>query len=191
MALVRPIISTRWKVGLLTLSVGVLSRESTSAIPAASRWARRWGPSKFGRHPDDVGYKGRRVDVIGRSIEIGPGEDAVAAIRRYLEQGYTLSARLLARRPAVIIHPPQRAGELFAHSRRSEYRLRTLPKTLRFRRVCERPAGDWAGPSRREALRTDAAHSLVAEIALDCGYPARLAERACGSWESRAVRRPN
>ena len=71
-----------------------------------------FGPSKFGRHPDDDGYQGRRVDIIGRSIEVGPRENAVAAIRRYLEHGRTNSARLLAQRGVVIIQPHQHLGEL-------------------------------------------------------------------------------
>jgi hypothetical protein len=71
-----------------------------------------FGPSRFGHHPDDSGYEGRRVDIIGRGISLGRGEDAVAAIRRYLTRGYTRSARLLAQRPVVIIHPAQHIGEM-------------------------------------------------------------------------------
>jgi hypothetical protein len=61
------------------------------------------------------GYElGGGVDVIGRSIEVRPDEAAVAAIGRYLEQGYTRSARLIASRPVVFIHPAQLLGSIIA-----------------------------------------------------------------------------
>jgi hypothetical protein len=78
-----------------------------------------FGPSRFGRHPDDSGYEGRRVDIIGRGIPLGRNEDGIAAIRRYLNQGYTRSARLLAQRPVVIIHPAQRTGEVILGHKRT------------------------------------------------------------------------
>jgi hypothetical protein len=58
-----------------------------------------FGHSKFGRHPDDEGYKGRRVDIIGRSIKVVSCEDAMAAIQRYFRERRTTSARLLSQRP--------------------------------------------------------------------------------------------
>jgi hypothetical protein len=78
-----------------------------------------FGRSRFGRHPDDNGYEGRRVDLIGRSIALGRGEDAIVAIRRYLKQGYTRGARLLAQRPVVVIHPAPRIGEMILGHKRT------------------------------------------------------------------------
>jgi hypothetical protein len=71
-----------------------------------------FGPSKFGRHPNDEGYTGRRIDIIGRSIATEGNEDPIDAIRRYLKQRRTVSATLLASRPVIAIHPPERVGEL-------------------------------------------------------------------------------
>jgi hypothetical protein len=72
-----------------------------------------FGPSRFGRGPDDgPNFTGRRVDVIGRSITIHEDESAVAAVRRYLELSKTKSARLLAKRPVVAIWPRAHLGEV-------------------------------------------------------------------------------
>ena len=42
-------------------------------FPPRRRTSYDFGRSKFGRHPDDVGYTGRRVDVMGRSIFYAAG----------------------------------------------------------------------------------------------------------------------
>ena len=54
-----------------------------------------FGPSKFGRSPKDKPrFRGRRVDVLGRSIQKRPRESPIAALRRYLETRRTESAHL-------------------------------------------------------------------------------------------------
>lgn len=72
-------------------------------FPWRARWRADFGPSRFGRHPADRGYLGRRVDVMGRSVPaIGAnGEDAVLA---WLH-GKSKSARLLVKRPAIGLFP--------------------------------------------------------------------------------------
>jgi hypothetical protein len=52
----------------------------------------------LGYNPDDADYAGRRIDVLGRAINIGDGETAVAAIRRYLARGRPRTIRDLAKR---------------------------------------------------------------------------------------------
>lgn len=72
-----------------------------------------FGPSRFGRDPDDKPhFVGRRVDMFGRSIEVRPGEPPVEAVRRYLRQGWTDSARLWAERPLVAVWPAEHLGEI-------------------------------------------------------------------------------
>lgn len=63
-----------------------------------------FGESKFGRNPADKGYLGRRVDVLGRSIQVTV-RNPIEAIREYLSQGRTKSARLLAKKAVVLIEP--------------------------------------------------------------------------------------
>ncbi|WP_442754448.1 hypothetical protein ACNHKD_15855 [Methylocystis sp. JAN1] len=85
--------------------------------PDARLWNRKpftsdFGPSKFGKSPlDPPRYDGRRVDVLWRCIP-SEGADAGEAIRRYLAEGRTASARALRLKAAVMTWPPERAGEV-------------------------------------------------------------------------------
>jgi hypothetical protein len=77
------------------------------------RGRRDFGRSRFGRHPDHAGqYEGRRVDVLGRSINVLRGEDAVEAVRRWLANGpRDSSAWYLAQRPVIAIYPETILGQ--------------------------------------------------------------------------------
>jgi hypothetical protein len=83
------------------------------SFPARWRGTRDCGPSKFGRYPGDPPrYAGRRVDLLGRSLPAGPGADPAEILRRYLAARRTDSAKALAAKAVVLIHPPNRAGEI-------------------------------------------------------------------------------
>lgn len=69
-----------------------------------------FGPSPLGRHPDDIGYVGRHVDLIGRSLDVPTGADPVRAVRSYLRAGRSTSARLLAGMAVVAVDPPELRG---------------------------------------------------------------------------------
>jgi hypothetical protein len=72
-----------------------------------------FGPSKFGRWPgDSARFRGRRVDLIGRSLPAEFGEDPASVLRRYLSSGATESARALAAKAVVLIAPNDRVGEI-------------------------------------------------------------------------------
>jgi hypothetical protein len=73
-------------------------------------WRRRakhdFGPSRFGRNPNDGDdFKGRRVDVIGRSISMSENETAIESVQRWLREARSDSARLLSERPVIVIWP--------------------------------------------------------------------------------------
>lgn len=70
-----------------------------------------FGPSRFGHSPDEAGYQGRRVDVIGRDISATGRESAAEAIRRYLKTNKNKSPRLLAERPVIQIYPDSSVGQ--------------------------------------------------------------------------------
>ncbi len=81
--------------------------------PFPYRWrgTADYGPSKFGRYPGDPSsFTGRRVDMLGRSLDVPLGADPVATLREYLSAARTASARALAAKAAVLIHPGQLAG---------------------------------------------------------------------------------
>jgi hypothetical protein len=82
-------------------------------FPARWRGTRDFGSSKFGRYPGDPpGYSGRRVDLLGRSLPVGPGTDPADALRGYLAARRTGSARALAAKAVILIDPENRAGEI-------------------------------------------------------------------------------
>jgi hypothetical protein len=82
-------------------------------FPARWRGTRDFGPSKFGRFPGDPPrYSGRRVDFLGRSLPVRPDVDPAVALRSYLADRRTSSAKALAAKAAVLIAPENRVGEI-------------------------------------------------------------------------------
>jgi hypothetical protein len=83
--------------------------------PFPYRWrgTADYGPSKFGRYPrDPPSFTGRRVDLIGRSLDAPPGADPAAVVSRWLSAAHTKSARELAAKAVVLIAPESRTGEV-------------------------------------------------------------------------------
>jgi hypothetical protein len=75
--------------------------------------SRDFGISKFGCYPSDVGkFEGRCVDLIGRSIKCRPKADPIKALRDYLSQPKTKSARLLSKKSAVMLFPKNLFGKV-------------------------------------------------------------------------------
>lgn len=70
-----------------------------------------FGRSKFGRHPDNSAYIGRRVDCLGRSIEYTVGTSPIEALQGFLTNKPTSTARLLAQKAVIIIDPVERRGD--------------------------------------------------------------------------------
>ena len=70
-----------------------------------------FGRSSLGRHPDDEGFEGRRVDILTRTIDARPGADPADAVRAWLARSAT-SPRLLRQRPVVLLWPAARGGEV-------------------------------------------------------------------------------
>ena len=70
-----------------------------------------FGPSKFGRDArNPEAYKGRRVELAGRSIDCRPNEDPIVAIQRYLKDGESPSARELPEKAVVLLEPDNFLG---------------------------------------------------------------------------------
>jgi hypothetical protein len=109
--------------GVKDLDVWTFFRARTErAFPSRTVWNRDFGQSRFGKHPDDIGYTGRRVDLIGRSIPCADDEQPTAAVRRWLE-GSSASAFELRKAPVLALvhgkkpvviwkpHTPSGAGQ--------------------------------------------------------------------------------
>lgn len=70
-----------------------------------------YGDSHFGRDPAlPDSFKGRAVDVRGRSIEAKPGDDPAAALQHYLRAKSTPTAAELARQSIVLLEPDALLG---------------------------------------------------------------------------------
>lgn len=66
---------------------------------------------KFGRLPGAAEtFKGRPVDLAGRSIEASPLDDPLEALQHYLRRGSTPVARRLAEKAVVLLDPERLAG---------------------------------------------------------------------------------
>jgi hypothetical protein len=81
------------------------ARPDHPAFPWRRRASRIFGDPRFGLPPDKPGFVDRRVDLLGRSIEVGTEGDPTAILARYLSEGRTGSARALARKAAVLLEP--------------------------------------------------------------------------------------
>jgi hypothetical protein len=98
--------------GVKDFDVYTFFAEDLDMGPFPPRWrlTADFGESKFGRHPDDVGFAGRRIDLIGRSLVPDPSAEPVATVRSYLRRSSTTTSRLLARKAVVAIDPPALRG---------------------------------------------------------------------------------
>jgi hypothetical protein len=76
------------------------------------RIARRdFGSDKFGQSTKSPAeFVGKRVDLIGRSLEVGPDPDPVQTLVEYLRSGRTDSARMLAEKAVVMLCPDSLRG---------------------------------------------------------------------------------
>jgi hypothetical protein len=91
---------------------GFLDEVRGHPFPYRRRSEHDFGSSKFGRDPDDDGFKGRKVDVIGRSIRVSKNETPIEAVQRYLREARTVSAALLAERPVIVVWPARYRGRV-------------------------------------------------------------------------------
>jgi hypothetical protein len=99
---------------------GFFEEVRNHAFPYRRRGEHDFGPSKFGRNPDDGdAFKGRRVDVMGRSISMSKGKTPIEAVQRYLNGARTKSASLLAERPVVAVWPSRYRGQVIWDARPS------------------------------------------------------------------------
>ena len=82
--------------------------------PFPYRWrgTADYGLSKFGRYPGDLpSFTGRRVDLLGRSLDVPLGTNPADALRGYLAAARTATARALAAKAVVLICPEHLVGE--------------------------------------------------------------------------------
>ena len=89
-----------------------LAADGARDFPPRLRRRYDFGPSKFGRHLDDAGYVGRRVDVMGRSIAHAAGASPTESLCQYLRTPRTGTAWHLAQKAVVLIDPIELRGQV-------------------------------------------------------------------------------
>jgi hypothetical protein len=83
-----------------------------AAFPWRRRGRKDYGLIKFGKHPEDVGYIGRRVDFLARSLPFAATADPVQSLQTYLAGGRTKTAHELSRKAVVLIEPVELRGQI-------------------------------------------------------------------------------
>jgi hypothetical protein len=67
----------------------------------------RW---RIVRQFDRAPFRGRSVDLIGRSLRDGVGADPLDALRRYMSRPRTATAQALSPKAVVLLDPEQLRG---------------------------------------------------------------------------------
>jgi hypothetical protein len=95
------------KNGVKDFDVWTLYSENNEApFPYRRIGHKDFGSSKFGIHPDDVDiFKGRCVDLIGRSLKVSKSANPVTTIRTCLHKPPTKSMAELSKKAVVMLFP--------------------------------------------------------------------------------------
>jgi hypothetical protein len=64
-----------------------------------------FGNPKFGQSIDKPNFIGRRVDCLGREIEVRKNEKLINALRRYLKESNTKTSRCLSNKSVILLEP--------------------------------------------------------------------------------------
>jgi hypothetical protein len=81
-------------------------------LPYRTIWSWDYVNPKFGRHPSMPDYKGRKVDVLVRSIRNHSSNDPVESLRHYLTAKNSASSRELAKKAVVMLMPTRLLGRV-------------------------------------------------------------------------------
>lgn len=80
--------------------------------PYRRRGIADFGDTKFGKTDDSPQFLGRRVDLLGRSLDAEDISDPIAVLRDYLFSSKTVSARFLAQKAIILIEPEALLGSI-------------------------------------------------------------------------------
>lgn len=81
-------------------------------FPPRRRGKADFGNPKFGITETNPDLAGRRVDLMGRSIESSNYSDPVEVLRRYLRAKKTKTAKLLSQKAVILIEPSHLLGTI-------------------------------------------------------------------------------
>jgi len=94
------------KNGIKDFDVWTFYREHPQQpFPYRRNMARDFGDPKFGKTPGKTDFKGRCVDLIGRSIPWERGQTLIQTLINYLKYSKNLTPRLLSGKAVIILEP--------------------------------------------------------------------------------------
>jgi hypothetical protein len=97
--------------GIKDFDVWTFFEHTPAGVKFPCRRRKEWdfGESKFGKHPAYIQLMGRRVDLIGRSID-SDGTSTFEGLKKYLLERRTHSARCLSEKAVVLLEPVDLRG---------------------------------------------------------------------------------
>jgi hypothetical protein len=81
-------------------------------LPYRTIWNWDYQNAKFGSHPKMKNYKGRKVDVIVRSLKLNTSNNPTTGLLTYLSNKQTKSATELSKKAVVLIRPRKNLGNI-------------------------------------------------------------------------------
>lgn len=100
------------KNGIKDFDVWFFYPAGEPVLPYRRRGVVDFGPSKFGRHPDDpADFQGRRIDVLMRSEPAFDRADPKDGLDAYLTSERTTTAGLLSKKAVVGLYPDRLFGQ--------------------------------------------------------------------------------
>ena len=76
------------------------------------RVVRDFGDPRFGKSPDRLDFVGRRVDIFVKAVDAPESVTDSEAVRQYLANARTRTARLLAEKGVVALYPVRSRGTI-------------------------------------------------------------------------------
>lgn len=86
-----------------------------------------FGSPKFGQSETRPGFRGRRVDLMGRALKVAPGADLISALRLWLTAGTTKTACELRKKPVILLEPEDQLGTVVWPQRPNQH-LQATPR---------------------------------------------------------------
>ncbi len=80
--------------------------------PYRRRGIADFGDPKFGKTDNYPQFLGRKVDLLGRSLDVTSVSDPSAVLRDYLSSARTTSARLLSKKAVILIESNELLGSV-------------------------------------------------------------------------------
>lgn len=100
------------KNGIKDFDVWFFYSKRTVSLPYRRRGKVDFGPSKFGKHPDDKEYAGRRIDILMRSDPFFSRKNGHQSLVRYLTNSNTQTAKKLSHKAMIGLWPNAVFGKI-------------------------------------------------------------------------------